>query len=117
MGTIASALVTAAGSLAIAFISGWKLALVILAFVPFMIFGGMMEMKAYFQGNAGNLINSEEAGKVRTPIPLIMRCKTLHAYVRETTVHANNITSAIFILNVMPNISSLFEILCKFELK
>ncbi|CAB3983659.1 Multidrug resistance 1 [Paramuricea clavata] len=64
MGTIASALVTAAGSLAIAFISGWKLALVILAFVPFMIFGGMMEMKAYFQGNAGNLINSEEAGKV-----------------------------------------------------
>ena len=111
MGTIASALVTAAGSLAIAFISGWKLALVILAFVPFMIFGGMMEMKAYFQGNAGNLINSEEAGKVRTPIPLIMRCKTLHAYVRETTVHAcqHNVR--------MPNISSLFEILCKFELK
>jgi hypothetical protein len=54
-----------------------------------------MEMKAYFQGNAGNLINSEEAGKVRTPIPLIMRCKTLH--VRETTAHANNVSN-IFIL-------------------
>jgi hypothetical protein len=37
---------------------------VILAFVPFMIFGGMIEVKTYFEGNPGNLINSEEAGKV-----------------------------------------------------
>lgn len=64
LGTIASAFVTAGGSLAIAFVSGWKLALLVLAFVPFIIFGGMMEVKTYFEGNAGNLINSEEAGKV-----------------------------------------------------
>ena len=64
MGGIASSIVTAVGCLALAFVSGWKLALLVCAFVPFIIFGAVMQMKMYF-GNSADGINSEEAGKVR----------------------------------------------------
>ena len=65
MGTIVSSSVTLVGCLTIAFVSGWKLALVVLAFIPFIIFGSAMEVKVNLGGSAGNSVDSEEAGKVR----------------------------------------------------
>lgn len=72
MGIVSSSVVTAVGCLAIAFIFGWKLALLILVFVPFVLFGAIMETKMYMDGNSGNLVNSEEAGKVRSIILIML---------------------------------------------
>ena len=52
------------GCLVLAFYSGWKLALVVLAFLPFIVVGSALEMKMYF-GDVTNTMGSEECGKVR----------------------------------------------------
>jgi hypothetical protein len=85
LGGIASSLITAVGCLVLAFVSGWKLALVVLAFLPFIIIGGMMEMQIYF-GNTlgGDTINSEEAGKVRAFCSVRLYAIQLPSYI--TTV-------------------------------
>jgi ABC-type multidrug transport system fused ATPase/permease subunit len=66
LGGVASSLITTVGCLALAFASGWKLALLVLAFIPFIILGATMEMRIYF-GNTdeADIVNSEAAGKVR----------------------------------------------------
>lgn len=64
-GVVASSVITAIGSLILAFYSGWKLALLVLAFIPFILIGSMLEMRLYFgSGDREDAINSEEAGKV-----------------------------------------------------
>lgn len=71
LGGIASSLITTIGCFALAFASGWKLALLVVAFIPFIILGAVMEIRIYF-GNSGNMINSEEAGKVSFLSPVII---------------------------------------------
>ncbi|CAB4016568.1 multidrug resistance 1-like [Paramuricea clavata] len=86
LGGIASSLITAVGCLVLAFVSGWKLALVVLAFLPFIIIGGMMEMQIYF-GNSlgGDTINSEEAGKIA--VETILNIQTVATLGKEESFY------------------------------
>ena len=64
MGIVCSSLITAIGCPLVAFISGWKLALVVLAFLPFLALAGSLRSKFYMSGRVGKSVDTEEAGKV-----------------------------------------------------
>lgn len=60
---VASMIVTSIGCLLLAFISGWKLALVILAFLPFLFLSAWVRSKVYFTASVKEK-TTEESGKV-----------------------------------------------------
>ncbi|XP_028400885.1 multidrug resistance protein 1-like isoform X2 [Dendronephthya gigantea] len=80
LGAIVSSLITTVGCLALAFASGWKLALLVVAFIPFIILGAVTRMRVYFRGS-GNVINSEEAGKIA--VETILNIQTVAALGKE----------------------------------
>ncbi|XP_048579396.1 ATP-dependent translocase ABCB1 isoform X3 [Nematostella vectensis] len=63
LGTIATGISTVIASAIYAFINGWKLTLVVIAFVPFLAIGGVLEIKGY-TGDTGGQNDYIESGKV-----------------------------------------------------
>ena len=70
LGGVANSLANMGTAIIIAFIYGWKLTLLILAFMPLLVLGGFMQIKL-LAGQAGqNKEALEGAGKVRRLFPL-----------------------------------------------
>ena len=66
LGSIIQSIANMGTALVISFIFGWKLTLVILAFVPFVAVGGFVEMKIMAGVSNKDKEAVEEAGKVAT---------------------------------------------------
>ena len=67
---VLEAMVTIAASLVLAFFYGWKLTLVILAFLPVMVLAGKVHGKAVGGSAKSEASNVLEAGKVRVSVHL-----------------------------------------------
>ena len=65
IGTVLQAAATIIAALVIAFIYGWKLALVILAFLPIMVLSGKVQGKVIAGSAQSEKSHIQEAGKVR----------------------------------------------------
>ena len=63
-GYILITLVTTALSLAIAFYCGWRIALIVLCFVPFIFFGNWIQMRMKFQSYVQECETTERVAKV-----------------------------------------------------
>lgn len=63
IGLAISSLVTAVGCLVVAYISGWKLSLVITCFVPFIVVAGSLSM--LLLGGKARYGGDEESGQVK----------------------------------------------------
>ncbi|XP_046851815.1 ATP-dependent translocase ABCB1-like [Xenia sp. Carnegie-2017] len=79
VGLAVSSLVTAVGSLIVAYISGWKLALVITGFVPFIIVAGSLSM--LLMGSKDRYGGDEESGQIA--IETISNMQTVASLGRE----------------------------------
>ena len=66
---VLEAMATIVAALAIAFIYGWKLALVILAFLPVMVLAGKVQGRVLAGSAKSGKSYIQEAGKVRTRVP------------------------------------------------
>ncbi len=71
MGIILNALGSLVCALTIAFITGWKLSLVVLCFTPLMVFAGMLQgrrmanQKKPTEKNTGDISSAEKGGMVK----------------------------------------------------
>ena len=78
LGTFLQALANMGTALVIAFVFGWQLSLVILAFVPFLAIGGFVEMKIIAGVSNRDKEAVEEASKVRNCSKLATQIFILH---------------------------------------
>lgn len=63
--SILSATMAMVAAIIIAFVFGWKLALVVMTMVPLMIFSGFLSFKLHVNNQARDIKLLEAAGKVR----------------------------------------------------
>jgi ABC-type bacteriocin/lantibiotic exporter with double-glycine peptidase domain len=64
LGTIAMTLTTIIASLIYSFLNGWKLTLLVLAFIPFIAIAGALQVKT-LTGDTSNKDELLESGKVK----------------------------------------------------
>ncbi|KAK0413800.1 hypothetical protein QR680_007001 [Steinernema hermaphroditum] len=83
---VASAAVTLAGALGIAFNFGWQLALVLLAIIPLLLASGYFELQMRFGKQMRDTRLLEEAGKIASEA--VDNVRTVHALGRQEAFHA-----------------------------